>query len=96
MSSDFVDDVLNRVKPVLVAYFGEGVVIKLDKIEEEVRQDWGGTTPYIPKNKPKKKTKLQAISRLNRGAPVKEVIRETGISRSGIYRLLKERQKWQK
>lgn len=46
MADDVILDILNRVRAICAA---EGVECKLQTIELEVREYWGGERPYIAK-----------------------------------------------
>jgi Mor family transcriptional regulator len=89
--TDIVDDIFARVKAVLGDDFKGQIVVKLAQEELRIRQDWGGTEHYIVKNRQFKKKKEQAKEELRRGAKICDVVRETGISRSLIYQMLKRR-----
>ncbi|SFI31273.1 hypothetical protein [Nitrosomonas sp. Nm34] len=85
---DIVEDIFSQIREIMGNQFHGEVFIKLNQIEARVRQKWGGTEPYIPKNREKKKAKEKAANDLKNGVPPKEVIKSTGISRTEVYRLL--------
>lgn len=86
---DIVEDIFFRIKAVLGHEFNGAIEIKLDEEEKRIRMDWGGTEPYIPKKKDRTKAKQIALEQLNRGVPIKNVVNDTGISRTQVYMLLK-------
>ncbi len=89
--ADIVEDIFSRVKQILGDEFKGEIAIKLKNEEEKVRQSWGGTESYVAKRKNSKESKKQALTDLNRGVPVKEVIKRSGISRTRVYELLKRK-----
>lgn len=91
-TNDFIDDVFTRLRLLLVPFPDGDIVAKLERLEADVRRDWGGTNPYIRKTGGSIQVKKQqALNLVNRGVPIKQVVRTTGISRSGLYALLKKR-----
>lgn len=87
---DIVEDIFYRVKNILGHEFKGEIVIKLEQEEQKIRQDWGGTEPYIPK-RAKEKAKQKAIAALKKGDPIKKVVNDTGISRTQVYMLLRNK-----
>lgn len=85
---DIVEDIFFRVKNILGHEFKGEIVLKLEQEEQRIRQDWGGTEPYIPK-RAKEKAKQKAMEALRNGEPIKKVVNDTGISRTQVYLLLK-------
>lgn len=92
-TTDIVEDIFSRVRQILGSRFDGEIAIKLEREENFVRKAWGGSDIYIPKIKrcSRKITKEAAISDVNNGIPVKEVIKNRGISRTEMYRLLKRK-----
>jgi len=85
---DIVEDIFLRVKNILGNDCNLEIRSKLEDEEYKVREDWGGTEPYILK-KNKERAKQRAIEALKNGATVKQVVSDTGISRTQVYMLLK-------
>lgn len=85
---DIVEDIFFRVKNILGHEFKGEIVLKLEEEEQKIRQDWGGTEPYIPKKK-KGKANQDAITALKNGDSIKKVVNDVGISRRQVYLLLK-------
>ena len=86
---DIVDDIFCRVKNILGEEFKGEIILKLEQEEQRIRQDCGGTEPYIAKRS-KEKAKEKAIDALKRGDPIKKVVNDTGISRTQVYMLLRK------
>lgn len=68
---------------------GSEPAARLHAVEQQVRQTWGGTEPYIPKHSCQDKIREQVLQNLTPGVSVQDVARQTGISRAQVYRLLK-------
>lgn len=88
---DIVEDIFCRVKTILGQQFNGEIDIKLQHEERRIRNDWGGTEPYIHKKCDKTELKRLAIEQVNQGIPVNKVAKNTGISRTQVYLLLKTR-----
>lgn len=88
---DIVEDIFARVKEILGDQFAGDISVKLAAEEIKVRQTWGGTEPYIAKKRLPRDVKKKAMDKLNHGVPIREVVSETGISRTEVYRLLKRK-----
>lgn len=88
---DIVEDIFARVREILGDRFAGEISVKLAEEEDRVRQAWGGTEPYVAKRRDRGCIKKMAMDKLNHGAPIQAVVNETGISRAGIYRLLKRK-----
>lgn len=86
---DIVEDMLSRVMDALNIRSGDASSARLHEVEQQIRQEWGGTEPYIPKYRRRDKIREQALQTLAKGMPLKEVVSRTGISRAQVYRLLK-------
>ncbi len=90
---DIVDDIFSRVKKILGNYLNGQIVIQLEQEEGRIRQDWGGTEPYISKKREREKRKAQAMEELKRCGSVKDVSKKTGISMTVLYETLRKRKK---
>lgn len=86
--ADIIEDLMSRVKSVLGGNFD----CQLDQIENEVRRNWSGATPYISKRN-MKKVKESAIRKINSGLSVREVSEQSGLSISSIYIMLRRNKK---
>ncbi|MXS85302.1 AlpA family phage regulatory protein [Nitrosomonas sp. HPC101] len=86
---DIVEDMISRVMDVLNIRSGSEPAARLNEVEQQIRQAWGGTEPYILRCRRRDKMREQALQTLAKGLPLKEVVRKTGISRAQVYRLLK-------
>lgn len=89
--NDIVDDIFTRIKAILGDDFQGQIVVKLDDVETKIRQDWGGTEPYIARKRDIEKKKADALDRLKSGLSVSEAAKLSDISESSIYRMLKRR-----
>ena len=87
--SDIVDDIFLRIKNVLGNDFDGEILLKIEKEEINIRQDWSGTTAYVTKHKLKEEKRKKVDEEIKNGVPVKIIARNTGMSRGHIYRLLK-------
>lgn len=87
---DIVEDIFLRVKNILGNDCNLEIRSKLEDEEYKVREDWGGTEPYILK-KNKERAKQRAIEALKNGATVKQAASDTGISRTLVYMLMKRK-----
>lgn len=88
---DIVEDIFCRVKTILGPQFSGEINLKLQQEEKKIRNDWGGTEPYIQKKCDRTELKRLAIEQVNQGIPVHKVVKNTGISRTQVYFLLKTR-----
>lgn len=86
---DIVEDILSRVMNALNIRSGSEPAARLHEVEQQVRQTWGGTEPYIPRHSPRDRIREQVLQNLDQGVSVQDVARQTGISRTQVYRLLK-------
>lgn len=89
--NDIVDDIFTRVKAILGDDFKGQIVVKLDDVETRIRQDWGGTEPYISKKRDIEKRKAAALEKLNKGASVRDAAKQAGISETYVYMILRRR-----
>ncbi|AKH39150.1 MULTISPECIES: helix-turn-helix domain-containing protein [Nitrosomonas] len=88
---DIVEDIFSQIREIMGNQFHGEIFLKLTQIEARVRQKWGGTEPYVPKSREKKRAK--AANDLKNGMSPKDVMKTTGISRSEVYKLL-NRNNW--
>lgn len=84
---DIIEDIFARIREILRGQYER----ELEQEEARVREDWGGTEPYIAKRRVREEVKKQALNDLNHGVPMNDVVSKTGISRAQVYRLLKHR-----
>ncbi len=87
--NDIVDDIFTRVKAILGDEFNGQIVVKLEDIETRIRQDWGGTEPYISKKRDIEKRKSIALEKLKEGKSLKEVAKQAGICETYVYMMRK-------
>lgn len=87
--NDIVEDMFYRVKEILGDGFEGEIVLKLEKAEQSIRQDWGGTEPYIAKRRISNTKKQKIIDDLRKGVPVKKVVNDSGVSVTYAYNLLR-------
>lgn len=90
---DIIKDILSRVEEVLISKKKPGREF-LDKIEAEIRRDWGGDRPYIAKSgesgDPELSQRNAAILRDHRsGERPTFLARKYGISRQRVHEILK-------
>jgi Mor family transcriptional regulator len=89
---DIIKDILSRVEEVFVKQ--KSCREFLDKIEAEIRRDWGGDRPYIAKagesGAPEISQRNAAILRDHRnGERPTFLARKYGISRQRVHEILK-------
>lgn len=89
--NDIVDDIFTRIKDILGDEFQGQIVVKLDDVETKIRQDWGGTEPYIARKKDIQKRKSVALEKLKCGLSVSEAAKQSGVSETLIYTMLRRR-----
>ena len=88
---DIITDILSRVEAVIPK---KNCRTFLDKIEAEIRRDWGGDRPYIAKTG---ETAIEETSRRNaaivrdhqRGERPTFLARKYGISRQRVHEILR-------
>ena len=85
---DIVEDIFFRVKTILGQEFSNEIADKQE--EQRIRNEWGGSEPYIPKRN-KERANQKALEQLKQGIPVKKIASNTGISVAQAYILLKRK-----
>lgn len=88
---DIIEDIFIRIKEVLGDEFQGQIVVKLAGIETKIRQDWGGTEPYIAKKRDIQKRKAAALEKLKQGLSVKLAAKQSDVSENYIYMMLRRR-----
>jgi len=88
LSDDIIRDIILRIQQ-LAPGFEESMAIEL---EREIRADWAGEKPYIAADPDREARRVAAQTQLARGRPVAEVASKTGLTRGGLYKLLKRNQ----
>lgn len=89
MKGDIVKDILVRVLEIAARGDGAFTESMAREIESQVRHEYGGTECYINKRPALDDRREKARVALDRGVPVKDVARSSGMSRATLYNLLK-------
>lgn len=84
---DFVTELLGLVESAC----GSIDRAALDRIEEQIRANWGGIDVYIPKRRPIHERKNAALQDWRNGVPIAQASDAHGIDRSTLYRLINRR-----
>lgn len=91
---DIIRDILERIAK---AVEGGGFTDQIaEQIERQIRQDWGGDRPYIPKTGETSQTEMSrrnaAILRdWQAGERAPAIARKYGISRARVWQIIGER-----
>ena len=91
MNKDVLRDFLERL---IVALNDQPSTFSEDlarQIESGVRQEWAGERSLILKDPDREARRQAAAQDLRRGESIQQVRDKHGISRAGVYRLLKKR-----
>lgn len=83
-SDDIVEDILNRVMEAAPVFTAEQAA----KLEEQIRQDWGGEQIKIAKRGAAWKAKKAKVREQIGTKPIAEIQAEHGISRATLYRCI--------
>jgi len=90
---DFVRDIIKRIR----AEYPDIDDATAEKIECDIRHDWGGERPYISREnhiREKKRKKVRdAIKGSGDDVRMSAIASSTGVHRSTIYRMLKREKK---
>lgn len=87
MAEDLIKDVLDKVKRADPSFTEE----MAKRIEEQVRNEWGGSEIYIAKKRIPETAKQQAVKDYLDNKPIPEIQKNKGISRSTLYRAIKKK-----
>jgi Mor family transcriptional regulator len=87
MADDLIKDVLDKVRQADPSFTEE----MAKRIEEQVRNEWGGADVYIAKRRIPETAKEQAVKDYLDNKPIPDIQKNKGLSRSTLYRALKKK-----